>query len=387
MGFVVGAAILVVLVLGILTVPWWRRPSRKAPPPLSGEHLVAELGDDVETGLLAAEDLGRAAHDLEMTAEAASAPAPDARARWSWAIAGLLVVPLAAGVLYAHFGDWRAALLGEQAATVHQAQQSLARLRAHLKAHPDDLRGWIDLGQGEETLGHYPAAAQAFERAAGLQTSPDPNVLALWGEAQLLANPQQVTPQEQQIFLQVLKLDPDNPRGLWYGGLIALSTGNRAEAAADWRRLLAQPDVPDDVASVVRAHLRMLGTAAATAATAAAAAAAHLEVTVQVAPALAAGVKRGETLYVFVRHPAGGPPIAVRRLSVASLPVTIALSDADAMLSGRDLSSASGTLEVVARLAPAGSAEPQPGDLVGTRRIASGRGRHTVTVVIDHRVE
>lgn len=384
MGFIIAAAILVIVVLGILTAPWWRRPSDKDARPLSGEHLVAELGDDVATGLLAAEDLKPAARDLEMTAEGDGEPKPPPRPRWGWAAAALLAVPLAAGVLYVHFGDWRAALLGEHAASVHEAQQSLAALRAHLGEHPQDLQGWLDLGQGDEALGRYPAAAQAFARAAGLEKSPDADVLGLWGEALLLANPRQITPQEQRLFARVLKLDPDNARGLWYGGLIALATGDRAHAVTYWRRLLAQPNVPNDVAGVVRNHLKMLGAAGTVAA--AAPAAARLKVTVRVTPALAAGVRHGETLYVFVRPPAGGPPLAVRRLAIAKLPVTIGLSDADAMLQGRDLSSVTGALEVVARLAPGGSADPRPGDLVGSRRIPSGVGSRTVTVVIDHRV-
>lgn len=386
MGFVIAGTVLVLVVLGLLTAPWWRRPSSRAPQPLSGEHLVAELGDDVATGLLAPEDLKPAARDLEMASDGGDSPTA-VRPRWGWAMALLLLVPLAAGAVYLHFGDWRVPLLGEHAATLHEAQQSLVRLRAHLTAHPNDLQGWLDLGQGNEVLGRYKAAAQAFARAAGVEASPDPRVLALWGEAQLLANPQQVTPEEQRLFAQVLKLDPNNPRGLWYGGLIALTTGHRAEAATYWRRLLAQPDVPAAAAGVVRSHLKMLGAAGATAAVPAQDSAPRLDVTVRVTPSLAGGVRRGETLYVFVRGTAGGPPLAVRRLTVGSFPVTVTLTDADAMLSGRNLSAASGSLDVVARLAPAGSADPRPGDLVGSRHISAAEGQQAVTVVIDRRIQ
>lgn len=398
MEFVVAAVILAVLVLGILSYPWWRRRIGKAPPPLTGEHLAAELRDDVATGLLAADDLEPAAHDLEVTADTGGATEP-ARQRWGWGTAGLLLVPLAAVILYFHFGDWRAALLGKQAAATHQMEISLVALRAHLKAHPDDTQGWINLGQGDEALGRYQDAARAFGRAVALQTPPDPDVLGLWGEAQILANPHQVTPEEQQIFTRVLKLDPDNARGLWYGGLIALSAGNRAEVQKDWRRLLAQPDIPPQVADVVRSHLTMLRSSAsapvlvstpASAASAASAGAASaagpaFRVTVSLQPDLAGHghFEPGATLFVFVRSLQGGPPLAVRRLDTAKFPVTVALDDTDAMIAGRDLSSVSGPVDVVARLSQSGNAAAQPGDLEGVRTVIVKPGTQSLDLTLD----
>lgn len=380
MEFVIAAVLLVLLALAILSVPWWRR-SADSPPPLSGEQLARELGDDVATGMLAADDLKPAARDLEATAERDAGVQGQPRRRWGWSLAALLLVPIAAGALYWHFGDWRAAVLGESAATRHAAETALARLRTHLTKHPSDLQGWIDLGQGYELLGRYSDAATAFGRASGLEPKPDPDVLALWGEAQLLADPQHVTAEERQIFAQVLELDPNNTRGLWYAGLIALSRGDRAAALGYWRRLLAEPDLPPQVAELIRSRLPAAGSAPA-----ADAGAGRLEVTVKLSPSLASRVESGETLYVFVRNPAGGAPFAVRRLTVDRLPVTVVLSDDDAMVNGHDLSSATGALEVVAWLAPDGGAEPQPGDLVGTYRLAPGGATGGVTVTIDRRI-
>lgn len=388
MGFVVAAVLLALAILGLLAVPWWHRPGREGALPLSGDQLAEELNDDVAAGMLAPSDLKPATRDLEATAEIqADSPQVPAR-RWGWSVAALLLVPLAAVILYAHFGDWRAALLGEQAASLHQLELSLAQLRAHLAAHPDDMQGWIDLGQGEEAAGDYPQAVKAFGRAVALQKPPDPDVLGLWGEAQILADPQQVTPQEQQIFARVLKLDPDNERGLWYGGLIALSAGNKAEVIADWQRLLAQPDIPTQVAEVVRSHLAVLESAPASAGTAADAPGAATEnpqiaVTVTLQPDLSGRVKPGQTLFVFVRGLQGGPPFAVRKIGVESFPVTVVLDDADAMLPGHDLSSAGGPVDIVARLSGSGNAAPQPGDLQGVRTITLKGGEQKLELSLD----
>lgn len=389
MGFIIAALVLVVVVLAILTFPWWRPNRVRDNPTLSGEDLAAELNEDVAAGMLAAEDLEPAARDLEATVDATAAATQrtGVRRHWRWAVASLLLVPIAAGALYWHFGNWRFALEGERAAVVHRADSLLAQLQAHQRAHPGDVQGWIDLGQGAEALGRYSLAAQAYGRAVDLKSTPDANLLGLWGEALLLSNQQNVTDQERNIFKQVLRLDPDNPRGLWYGGLLALNAGDRAQAATDWQRLLKQPDLPPQVAGLIRKHLAMLGVAStATAPAEAGGVRDSLKVTVKLAPGMAGRVKPGETLYVFVRSPSGGPPLAVRRLKAGAFPLTLTLGDADAMVQGHDLSSASGPLEIVAHVTPSGDAAPHPGDLIGSRRIGAGADETSATVLIDSQV-
>lgn len=387
MGFVIAAAVLALVALAILSFPWWRPNRSRLTPTLSGEDLAAELGEDVATGMLAEEDLEPASRDLEATADA-----PDGgrerrgvRRQWSWAVLALLLVPAAAAVLYWHFGNWRVAFEGEQAATLHRAQSMLAELQTHQRRHPNDLQGWLNLGQGAEAMGRYSLAAKAFGKAVALKPQPDAGLLGKWGEAQLMADPRTPTARERRIFHRVLKLDPDNPRGLWYGGLLALNAGDRAEAVDDWQRLLRQPDVPSQVADLVRRHLTMLGAASTAAAPATTGGSGRLAVTVKVAPALAGKVSKGETLYVFVRSASGGPPLAVRRLAASGFPVTVRLSDSDAMMQGHGLSSASGPLVVVARVAPSGDAAPHPGDLVGRQRISAIDG-HGVSVTIARRL-
>ena len=65
-------------------------------------------------------------------------------------------------------------------------QEALAKLRAHLKAHPDDLTGWLLLARSEVGLGRYREGAEAYGRAAEL-SSDRPDIAADWGEAQVMA--------------------------------------------------------------------------------------------------------------------------------------------------------------------------------------------------------
>ena len=344
-------------------------------------RLSAELRDDVAAGLLPAEDLTAASRDLDPAPVEQTAVPPLRRVyRGSWL--ALVTIPLAAAVLYWQVGDWRAAIQGDRSAVLYRAGVMLGELETYLKTHPHDENGWIALGRGDSVMGDYAAAAAAYAQAVRLDGEQDPDLLAAWGEARVLADPEHITDRERAIFAAVLKADPDNVRGLWYSGLLAVANGDQATAIAHWQRLLRQ-SIPAPMATLVRSRLAQLGVAASAVAPAVAMSRPTLEVTVRLASKLSSQAKAGETLFVFVRDPQGGPPLAVHRLPVARFPVTIELSDNDSMLQGHDLSHADGPVEIVARLSGTGVATPRAGDLFGAQRLTLAPGDRKITVTID----
>lgn len=87
-------------------------------------------------------------------------------------------------------------------------------------------------------------------------------------------------------------------------------------------------------------------------------------VRVNVHVSLSAGVSLPATTTVFliVRPSDGSPmPLAVKRFALSDLPVDVTLSDADAMMPGRSISSA-GSVEIVARASVSGNVKAEPGD-------------------------
>jgi cytochrome c-type biogenesis protein CcmH len=76
-------------------------------------------------------------------------------------------------------------------------------------------------------------------------------------------------------------------------------------------------------------------------------------------------------LFVFVRSPDGGPPLAVKRSGVR-LPQDVDLSAADAMVAGRAVQPGQ-SVSVVARISASGSALPQSGDLFGEIHYVAGQ--------------
>jgi cytochrome c-type biogenesis protein CcmH len=108
-------------------------------------------------------------------------------------------------------------------------------------------------------------------------------------------------------------------------------------------------------------------------------------VQVTVSPAVQSGIKAGAPLFVFVRDAAGGPPLAVVRRSVADLPLTVRISDADVMMPGRSLAGVS-RAAVTARVANGGDPVAKPGDVYGEAEWSPASG-DSVAVVIDRVVQ
>jgi cytochrome c-type biogenesis protein CcmH len=87
---------------------------------------------------------------------------------------------------------------------------------------------------------------------------------------------------------------------------------------------------------------------------------------------LAAKIPADASLFVFVRSPTGGAPLAVKRRP-ARLPQDVDLSAADAMVAGHGVQPGQKVL-VVARISSSGSPLPQSGDLSGEISCVAGKG-------------
>ena len=102
---------------------------------------------------------------------------------------------------------------------------------------------------------------------------------------------------------------------------------------------------------------------------------------VTLAPALAAKVAPGDTLFIFARA-AEGPrmPLAILKRQASELPLKFTLDDSTAMSKEMTLSRAP-QVTVQARISRSGNAMPQPGDLLGqVGPVAPGATGLTITI-------
>jgi cytochrome c-type biogenesis protein CcmH len=97
-----------------------------------------------------------------------------------------------------------------------------------------------------------------------------------------------------------------------------------------------------------------------------------IRIEVAVADSLRGRIPTGASLFVFVRAPGGGAPLAVKRLA-AMFPQKVVLSAQDAMLAGNGVKPGQ-AVNLVARLSASGSPTAQSGDLFGTADAVAGKG-------------
>jgi cytochrome c-type biogenesis protein CcmH len=271
-------------------------------------------------------------------------------------------------------------------APLASVDEMVAALDRRLQEDPDDIDGWMMLGRSYVQLQDYAKAVAAFERAAALETPPSAQTLAALGEAMLIDEGSARSIRTGQLFESALAVEPDNPKALFYGGIVAIERGDRALAADRWEALLALSP-PPEIEDILRARVaEWRGEAKPAVQGEAAATEQVIAVNVSLGPGAAAAVAPDATVFIIARDPAQpSPPIAAARRIVSELPARVSMSDADAMIPGR-LLSAFDRLEIVARVSQSGEPTAEPGDWYGERTI-SRPGTAPVDIVIEKQLQ
>jgi cytochrome c-type biogenesis protein CcmH len=326
-----------------------------------------------------------------MAAIAATAVAfPLVRSRQSrilGAVAGLAVMG-AAAALYPLWSNWNWHAAAAQTPAVNpDALAMVAKLEAHMKENPHDLKGWLLLGHSYLVLERVDDAVTAFDHAHQLDAGNVEAMLGL-GEALSVRAGGNITPQAVELFEQAVKLEPDDPRALLYSGFGAASRGDRAAARARWLKLeTLQP--PPEIKAMLDQRIAELGTAdlaqapgangveagksVSEAGTSVSESAVQATINLSLSPALKSRLTGDVPLFVFAREVGGqGPPLAAKRLTSAALGSQIRLSAADSLMPGRALT-AGQKVSITARISFSGQPLPAAGDLYGELTYDVGR--------------
>lgn len=287
--------------------------------------------------------------------------------------------------------DWRApAQAGAASAAAEgSVEAAVASLERRLQSEPANEEGWVLLGSSYLSLNRPTDAATAYQRA--LDLSGGRNVAARLGvaEARIVLDPASLAGPVGDEIEAVLRAEPRNPKGLWYGGLLGLARDQPALARERWETLLTLSP-PEQVRQIIENQLAQLGPAVNAAADASSeqksampASTSGIGVTVSVSDGLRAKVSPSAPLFVFVRDAAAaGPPLAVIRRRADELPLALEISDGDIMLPGRSLAGvAKATL--VARIANGGDPIAKPGDIYGEAAWERAGGQGPVAIVIN----
>jgi cytochrome c-type biogenesis protein CcmH len=295
-------------------------------------------------------------------------------------LVALLVAPAALGMYFA-VTSWDP----EYAARADRENDLLQQLVAHLERNPTDLEGWRLLAASFMQVGRYDEGRAAYQRLWAMTREPDDELKLAYAESQILSERSSLTGEAGRLVEEVLASRPQDPKALWYGGLVALELGRSDDVRTRWTSLLAM-NPPPQVEQVVREQLAVLGGVGAEGGDPAAPVGPEIKLSVT----LGAGrslesLGPGAQLYILARAPEGGPPLAVIRRPASDVPGEFSLSDANSMIPGRSLS-AYPEITVVARLSRSGQPTAQPGDWQAEATVRPG-DTATVALVIDEVVQ
>ena len=128
------------------------------------------------------------------------------------------------------------------------------QLEEKLRKNPDDAKGWVLLAKTYATIGDARKAAAAYARATTL-TERNPEVLADWAEARLMALGGGFTPEIFADFLEARDRDPLLQKPWFYIGLDKAMGGDVEGAAQTWTDLLTISPKGAPFTEAVRAQI------------------------------------------------------------------------------------------------------------------------------------
>ena len=375
--FWLAAGLLLLIALSFLLIPVLRgrraqrEEDRTALNVALYQERVAELQAQREEGVLTAEqfETGRAEAARELLADTEGvAPGRVSSLGKAIPLLAAVLVPVLGLSLYLHFGSSdKVELTREFSQPPQSLEEMVARLERAAAAQPDSAEGLYFLGRAYMAQNRPAEAARVFERAANL-AGRQPELLGQWAQAQYFADDKKWSDKIQALTDEALKADPKEVTSLGLLGIAAFEDQRFEQAIGYWQRLMTE--LPEGDASraaleggIAKAREQLLASGGKVEAAPVAKARASIKVSVDLADAIKASVLPGDSVFIFARAVSGPPaPLAVKRVTVADLPITVELGDVDAMMPQLKLSNFP-EVQLMARISRAG--QPTAGEWVG----------------------
>ena len=428
-------AVLVLMTLAgalivILPVLRYRRK-----PIVSGELVNAmvfkdrlqELDQDLRDGKLAEPEYTQLKNELEKTllddVGVSQSDNEEGNQQGRWLVWPLLVlVPLFAFAVYYWEGDQAEVkswfVLQEKMAPVmplllegqfDAAEKAgigvddfIRTLQKQLQSQPDDAKGWYLLGVSYIQIKLPKPSELAFRRATELE--PDNTDYRLGHiQASMMASGGELTPQIEASLTRILQQQPDNPKPYMTLGMAYYQNGDPKSAVAIWQRYLDRKNVDERAAQLLTRSIEVARNElknnasqskaskqtedAMASSEKATTAAPTLRVTVDVSDEVKKNLKPTDTLFIYAKAEMGPPmPLAVSKQAVSSWPMTVILSDENAMTPAMTLSKFPRVV-VQARVSASGNATPQSGDWEAvSHKLELTDAEQAIEMRIDRRV-
>ena len=295
-----------------------------------------------------------------------------------------VVVPILALTLYLMLGTPEGlahnTAPAQAAADADQSIDSLLQsLEDKLVENPDDAEGWALLGRTNMSMQRFAQAQNAFSNLRRI-LGDVPTVLLQLADAEVMLNGGAFTQESKNYVTTAYAAEPNNIQAIWMAAMLDTQEGNLTSAISKWEQLEAllagQPEqqarirqliveARRTVEQVPRANV-LADTPEKTSEQAIPATipdGVSVSIVVSLSADLPKPVQNEQTVYVYARAASGPPmPLAAKQLRVADLPVTITLTEHDAVIDGMTLARFP-QIVLGARISMTGEPTAQPGDI------------------------
>lgn len=411
------AAALVVLAVLFVLLPLWKihragesgRARREQTNLLIFQERVAELEAERAAGTLDEENFQELKRELQRSLLSdVDAGAADVQGKAESGVSLfsrsrliplllVLMVPPATYLLYEQWGyqdELELAQLGERTragvTNAEEARDLIFAIGEIVQSDPENGWAWFFLAQNLVNLGQFPEAAMSLERAAANVAEPQDKAEILSQQAYLeyfLAE-QKLTDKVQGIIDAIQLINPNHQIVLDILGMDAEQRGDYQTAITYLRRILQSTPpgaAADDLnARIANAQQQLAASGAAPQDGAQTAAEEGPTIEVQLSVGADLNLPADTRVFVSALEVNGrGQPLAAEAMTVGDLPVTITLSNADAV-GPFNLSSAE-QIYIVATASSSGTANVQAGDhQARSEGFAHGNTHAIIPLVIEN---
>ena len=271
---------------------------------------------------------------------------------------------------------------------------SAADLERRVAANPRDAQSWLALADLRRSQRDWAGARTDYLKLVDLRAMSAQS----WADyADVLGSLAggSLDGEAGRAIDNALALDAANPKALWLKASQAHEQRRFAEALTWWKKL--RQVLPPDSADVRRvdaniAEANSLATQATAVPTgpvtspAGATTNAEVSGTVSLDKRFAERVQPDSTLFIYAKAAdSPGPPLAIMRATVGTLPVSFRLDDSMAMIPSRRLSQFDRVV-IEARISRSGQATPAAGDLYVTSQVLRPAAGSHLALVINREI-
>jgi cytochrome c-type biogenesis protein CcmH len=368
------------------------------------KHRLAELTEQLQSNALnqAQYDEQRAeleqalSDDLDLQTQV---QASSSQGRWMSFVL-MAMIPVLAAALYWHLGAFNAIeptpeMLASNEPTLPNQEaidKMVDGLAKKMQTDPNNAEGWLMLGKSYKYQQQYAKSADAFAHAYKL-LGDKPNVMLAYAEALSFANDEQVTGQSADLVFKALALEPTNPNALWLAGMAKAQVGEFMAAKKLWTQLAAALPQGSEAQQETQSLLTKIDSKIAEANNETGSKNASrdainrvstttVDVQVNLAPELQAQTSPTDTVFIYAQALSGPQmPLAIVRKQMSDLPLSVSLTDAQAMTPAMKLSNFA-DVKLLARISKSGNAMKQAGDLIGVLEnvTVADKTRHTLVI-------